>query len=110
MKQNPVAKFAHKANKATVQRDRTKYQRKQKHKGDGRQDRHRPFCWAWVRVAAWNEAPERVHRHHSPSVLFLACHDWLADLGKNPPLKFPRIPPELATKAADDHGLGESSR
>jgi hypothetical protein len=46
MKHNPVAKFAHKANKATVQRDRTKYQRKQKHKGDGRDDRHRPFCWA----------------------------------------------------------------
>jgi hypothetical protein len=46
MKHNPVAKFAHKANKATVQRDRTKYQRKQKHKGDGRDDRHRHFCWA----------------------------------------------------------------
>ena len=44
MKHNPVAKFAHKVNKATVQRDRTKYQRKQKHKGDGRQDRHRPFA------------------------------------------------------------------
>lgn len=56
MKDNPVAKFAHKANKATVQRDRTKYQRKQKHKGDGRQDRHRPFCWARVRAAAASAA------------------------------------------------------
>ena len=56
MKHNPVAKFAHKANKATVQRDRTKYQRKQKHKGDGRQDRHRPFCWARVRAAAASSA------------------------------------------------------
>ena len=45
MKNNPVAKFAHKVNKATVQRDRTKYHRKQKHKGDGRDDRHRPFSW-----------------------------------------------------------------
>jgi hypothetical protein len=56
MKHNPVAKFAHKANKATVQRDRTKYQRKQKHKGDGRQDRHRPFCWARVRALAPSSA------------------------------------------------------
>jgi hypothetical protein len=53
MKHNPVAKFAHKANKATVQRDRTKYQRKQKHKGDGRDDRHRPFCW--TRTEAWGK-------------------------------------------------------
>lgn len=45
MKRNPVAKFAHKANKATVQRDRTKYHRKAKHKGDGRDDRRRPFSW-----------------------------------------------------------------
>ncbi|RQW83884.1 MAG: hypothetical protein EHM62_01370 [Methylococcus sp.] len=51
MRHNPVAKFAHKANKATVQRDRTKYQRKQKHKGDGRDDRHRPFCWARTEVS-----------------------------------------------------------
>ena len=56
MKHNPVAKFAHKANKATIQRDRTKYQRKQKHKGDGRQDRHRPFCWARVRAAEVSSA------------------------------------------------------
>ena len=56
MKHNPVAKFAHKVNKATVQRDRTKYQRKQKHKGDGRQDRHRPFCCARVRAAAASSA------------------------------------------------------
>jgi hypothetical protein len=45
MKHNPVAKFAHRVNKATVQRDRTKYNRKQKHKGDGRDDRRRLFSW-----------------------------------------------------------------
>ena len=60
MKHNPVAKFAHKANKATVQRDRTKYQRKQKHKGDGRDDRHRPFCWA--RTAAEFRFGRSIHR------------------------------------------------
>lgn len=46
MKHNPVAKFAHRVNKATIQRDRTKYQRKKKHKGDVRDDRNRPFSWA----------------------------------------------------------------
>lgn len=30
---NPVAKFMHKANKSLVFKDRTKYQRAQKHKG-----------------------------------------------------------------------------
>ncbi len=45
MKHNPVAKFAHRVNKATIQRDRTKYQRKKKHKGDVRDDRNRPFSW-----------------------------------------------------------------
>lgn len=45
MKRNPVAKFAHKVNKATVHRDRTKYHRKKKHRGDGWDDRRRPFSW-----------------------------------------------------------------
>lgn len=45
MKRNPVAKFARRVNKATVQRDRTKYHRKEKHKGDDREDRRRPFSW-----------------------------------------------------------------
>ena len=43
MKHNPVAKFAHKVNKATVQSDRTKYHRNQKHRGEVRDDRNRPF-------------------------------------------------------------------
>jgi hypothetical protein len=53
MKHNPVAKFAHRVNKATIQRDRTKYQRKKKHKGDVRDDRSRPFSWAVTPKSLW---------------------------------------------------------
>ena len=104
MKHNPVAKFAHKANKPTVQRDRTKYQRKQKHKGDGRQDRHRPFCWARVRAAASCSASP------SPSVQCSASCVCLADPGKNSLLKFQCSPKERAPKAADNHGPGKPLR
>lgn len=60
MKHNPVAKFAHRVNKATVQRDRTKYNRKQKHKGDGRDDRRRPFSWRrqWVPLKMLRQGSE----------------------------------------------------
>ncbi len=35
---NPVAKHAHKFNKPMVHRDKTKYQRKEKHKDNGRRN------------------------------------------------------------------------
>ena len=65
MKHNPVAKFAHRVNKATVQRDRTKYNRKQKHKGDGRDDRRRPFSWPRRRLVPL-EMVRRDSIHRSP--------------------------------------------
>jgi hypothetical protein len=51
MKHNPVAKFVHKVNKATVQSDRTKYHRNQKHRGEVRDDRNRPFLLGSFQLA-----------------------------------------------------------